>query len=152
MLPDPPQPTPPFSVQRIDHVVLRVKDARASLRFYCEALGCVVERKRDDLGLIHLRAGASMIDLVTLNGTLGKRGGPGAGSEGRNVDHVCLRIDPFDEVAIVEHLAAFGLERLAPASLNFGAEGNGLSLYLRDPDGNVVELKGPAVLPQDVGA
>lgn len=139
-----PPPPRPFEIQRIDHLVLRVADEPASLRFYCEALGCVVERRRDDLGLIHLRAGASMIDLVTLGGPLGARGGDGAGPQGRNLDHVCLRIEPFDEAALVRHLAAFGLAPLAAASLNFGAEGTGLSLYLQDPDGNVVELKGPA--------
>lgn len=134
----------PFSVQRIDHVVLRVADESASLRFYCEVLGCAIERRRDDLGLIHLRAGASMIDLVLLDGKLGRQGGAGAGPDGRNVDHVCLRIEPFDEAGIVAHLATHGLAPLAPASNNFGAEGTGPSLYLRDPDGNVVELKGPA--------
>ena len=143
---------PPFSVQRIDHVVLRILDEAASLRFYCEALGCVVERKRAELGLIHLRAGASLIDLVTLSGPLGKRGGAGAESEGRNLDHVCLRVEPFDEDLIVKHLAVFGLEQLAPASLNFGAEGAGPSLYLRDPDGNVIELKGPSAGAQQGGA
>ena len=85
-----------------------------------------------------------MIDLVSIDGKLGKRGGIAAGSEGRNVDHLCLRIEPFDEAAIVRHLAAHALAPHGPASSNFGAEGDGPSLYLGDPDGNTVELKGPS--------
>ncbi|MCH6484877.1 VOC family protein [Pseudoxanthomonas sp. LH2527] len=135
---------PIFEVQRIDHVVLRVRDLARSVRFYGEVLGCHVERRREHLGLVHLRAGASMIDLVGIDGTLGARGGAPAGREGRNVDHLCLRIAPFDEPALVAHLAGFGIAPAGPAELNFGAEGDGLSLYFTDPDGNTIELKGPS--------
>lgn len=134
----------PFVVQRLDHVVLRVADLERSRRFYTGVLGCRVERERPDLGMLHLRAGTSMIDLVSLDGPLGRRGGAGAGEQGRNVDHVCLRVEPFNETAILTHLARHGLQALGPARLNFGAEGEGPSLYLRDPDGNIVELKGPS--------
>ena len=137
-------PAMPFTVQRLDHVVLRVRDLDIAEAFYREVLGCDVLRRRDDLGLRHLRAGASMIDLVAVDGKLGLRGGSAAGSEGRNLDHLCLRIEPFDEAAIVRHLAAHGLAPHGPASSNFGAEGDGPSLYLGDPDGNTVELKGPS--------
>jgi len=136
--------TPIFEVQRIDHLVLRVRDLARSVRFYGEVLGCQVERRREHLGLVHLRAGASMIDLVGIDGMLGARGGAPAGREGRNVDHLCLRIAPFDEPALVAHLAGFGLAPVGPAELNFGAEGDGLSLYFTDPDGNTIELKGPS--------
>lgn len=132
-----------FSIQRIDHLVLRVADLPRAVRFYCEVLGCVVERRRDDLGLIHLRAGQSLIDLVALTGPLGRKGGAGAGDEGRNLDHLCLRIDPFDEVALRDHLHRHGVGMPEAAALRFGAEGEGLSLYIQDPDGNTVELKGP---------
>ena len=134
-----------FDLQRIDHVVLRVADSERSRRFYIDVLGCSIARERDDLGLLHLRAGASMIDLVDVRGRLGRRGGDAAGGTGRNVDHVCLRIEPFDEVAIRAHLAMHGVDATA-ASVNFGAEGDGLSLYLQDPDGNTIELKGPAAV------
>lgn len=134
----------PFSVQRIDHLVFRVQDLPRSVDFYQRVLGCSVARRRDHLGLVHLRAGTSMIDLVSLEGTLGRRGGAGPGQDGRNVDHLCLRIEPFDEAALVAHLAAHGVRVLAPAEVNFGAEGDGLSLYFQDPDGNTIELKGPA--------
>ena len=134
----------PFGVQRLDHVVLRVRDLDRSEAFYRDVLGCAVARRRDDLGLRHLRAGASMIDLVAVDGKLGLRGGAAAGAEGRNLDHLCLRIEPFDEAAIVAHLAQHGIAPQGPATINFGAEGDGPSLYVDDPDGNTVELKGAA--------
>ena len=142
---------PPFDVQRIDHLVLRVRDLARSVRFYGEVLGCHVERRREHLGLVHLRAGASMIDVVDVAGKLGARGGAPAGVEGRNVDHLCLRIDPFDETALRAHLARFGIAPMGPAEINFGAEGDGLSLYFQDPDGNTIELKGPASRMAGVG-
>lgn len=141
----PETPTPmhqTFTVQRIDHLVLRVADLDHSIGFYGSVLGCEVVRECRDLGLIYLRAGASMIDLVDVQGKLGRLGGAAAGVEGRNVDHLCLRVEPFDEARIVQHLAAFGVQPLGPASVNFGAEGDGLSLYFQDPDGNTLELKG----------
>ncbi|GAB1596949.1 VOC family protein [Lysobacter claricitrinus] len=134
----------PFDLQRIDHVVLRVADTARSVRFYRDVLGCIVARERADLGLVHLRAGASMIDLVDIDGRLGARGGQAAGESRRNVDHIALRIEPFDDVAIRAHLASHGIDVPEPTSDNFGAEGDGPSLYLRDPDGNTIELKGPA--------
>jgi glyoxylase I family protein len=126
----------------IDHLVLRTRDVPGLIRFYCEVLGCTVEKRRDDLGLVHLRAGRSMIDLVDVNGPLGKMGGAAPGTEGRNLDHFALRIETFDADAIRAQLAAAGVTASAEMD-NFGAEGTGPSLYVRDPDGNTVELKGP---------
>ncbi len=148
--PDPSSPgtatdAAPFAVLRIDHVVLRVRDAARSMAFYCGVLGCTLEKRRDDLGLVHLRAGSSLIDLVTHDGKLGSQGGALAGREGRNVDHLCLRIEPFDEAAIRARMARHGVPVQGEVQNNFGAEGNGPSIYLEDPDGNGVELKGPAV-------
>jgi len=133
----------PFDVARIDHVVFRVGDLERSVAFYSAVLGCEVVRRRDHLGLVHLRAGVSMIDLISLDGALGARGGSGPGPEARNVDHLCLRIAPFDEAELVAYLSEHGAMPLAAAEVNFGAEGDGLSLYFRDPDGNTIELKGP---------
>jgi catechol 2,3-dioxygenase-like lactoylglutathione lyase family enzyme len=134
----------PFAVQRIDHLVLRVQSLERSIAFFDHVLGCAVERRRDDLGLVHLRAGASMIDLVSIDGPLGRRGGAAPGVEGRNVDHLCLRIEPYDPSPIVQFLQAQGIVVIETANANFGAEGVGPSLYFNDPDGNLIELKGPA--------
>lgn len=135
---------PSFSVQRIDHLVLRVEDLERSIEFYRTVLGCQVEKRRDDLGLVHLRAGASMIDLVSVDGPLGRKGGAPAESERRNLDHFCLRIDPFDEDALIAHLAQAGLYDGGGVKMRFGAEGDGPSVYIADPDGNTIELKGAA--------
>jgi glyoxylase I family protein len=139
----------PFSVQRIDHVVFRATDLGRSIDFYRRVLGCQVVKERLDLGLVHLRAGTSMIDLVSVSGKLGLAGGAAPGQEGRNVDHLCLRVEPFDEKSMVQHLQQCGVTPRGPAMVNFGAEGEGPSLYLSDPDGNVVELKG--YTPRDGG-
>jgi len=133
-----------FSVLRIDHLVLRVESLERSIAFYRDVLACQVIKRRDDLGFVHVRVGSSMIDLVAVDGPTGQRGGPAAGAEGRNLDHFCLRIEPFDEAAILAHLAAHGVEPTGIAHANFGAEGTGPSIYFTDPDGNTIELKGPA--------
>lgn len=129
-------------IREIDHLVLRIVDVEAMLHFYCDVLGCPVELRKDSIGLIQLRAGRSLIDLVPVDGKLGREGGgvPAAGA--RNLDHFCLRIEPFDEAEIRNHLAGFGIEAGGMQSRN-GAEGEGPSIYLDDPEGNVVELKGP---------
>jgi len=131
-----------FTVQGIDHVVLRVVDVEGVIRFYQDVLGCAVERRKDDLGLIQLRAGRSLIDLVDVNGELGQKGGAAPGAEARNMDHFCLRIDPFDEAKIRAHLRAHGVEA-GELATRYGAEGDGPSFYIQDPEGNTVELKGP---------
>ncbi|HZT20715.1 MAG TPA: VOC family protein [Dongiaceae bacterium] len=132
----------PFALLGLDHVVLRVRDLAALERFYCQVIGCAVERRRDDLGLLHLRAGRALIDLVDVGGPLGREGGAAPGREAHNVDHVCLRIEPFDAAAIARHLRAHGIET-GEAAPRFGADGDGPSLYLLDPEGNRIELKGP---------
>jgi catechol 2,3-dioxygenase-like lactoylglutathione lyase family enzyme len=124
----------PFQVLNLDHVVLRVADLERARRFYCDVLGCREERRVESIGLVQLRAGASLIDLLPAD-----RPAPGAG----NMDHFALRIEPFDEPALRAHLSAAGLE-VGQVATRYGAEGNGPSIYIEDPDGNVVELKGPA--------
>ena len=132
-----------IGVREIDHLVLRVSDVAAMVAFYRDVLDCPVERRQDDIGLIQLRAGRSLIDLVPVDGALGRAGGAAPGKEGRNLDHFCLRVEPFDESAIRARLAAHGIDA-GPLASRYGAEGQGPSLYLTDPEGNVVELKGPA--------
>ena len=129
-------------IRDIDHLVLRVVDLDTMLRFYCGVLGCTVERRQDSIGLVQLRAGRSLVDLVPVHGELGRAGGAPPGKEGRNLDHFCFRIEPFDEAAIRSHLEANHVAAGATATRN-GAEGEGPSFYITDPEGNVVELKGP---------
>ncbi len=129
-------------IRNMDHIVLRVADLDASMHFYTQILNCPVEKIQAPLGLYQLRAGTALIDLVPLSGTLGQKGGVGPGKEGRNMDHFCLRVDPFDAEVITAHLKAHGCDP-APVASRYGAEGQGPSIYVTDPDGNVVELKGP---------
>ena len=133
-------------VRRIDHVVLRVSGLARALHFYCEVLGLREERRLDALGLVQLRAGDSLIDLVDVDSPLGRAGGPAPGAAGRNMDHVALRIDPFEPEALRAWLGEHGIE-VGDVGERYGAEGQGPSVYVRDPDGNVVELKGPATSP-----
>jgi glyoxylase I family protein len=132
-----------IAIREIDHIVLRVVELDAMIRFYCDVLGCRIERRQDEIGLVQLRAGAALVDLVPVDGKLGKMGGAAPGREGRNLDHVCFRVEPFDERAIRAHLAAHGIEA-GPAEPRYGAEGEGPSIYLHDPENNTIELKGPA--------
>ncbi|NKC13062.1 MAG: VOC family protein [Gammaproteobacteria bacterium] len=127
----------------LDHIVLRTADARRLQSFYCTVLGCSVEREVVELGLIQLRAGAALIDIVPVDGELGAKGGAAPAAEGRNLDHFCLWLAQFDEAAIRTHLRACGIQAPA-AARRYGAQGFGPSIYIEDPDGNTVELKGPA--------
>jgi glyoxylase I family protein len=139
---------PDFRLLALDHVVLRVADLERARTFYCGVLGCAFEKWQEAIGLLQLRAGRSLIDLVACDGPLGRMGGAPAGADGRNVDHFCLRIEPFDEAALRARLAAHGVAAGAVVE-RYGAEGTRPSLYLTDPDGNVVELKGPPTRPAD---
>ncbi len=112
------------------------------MAFYTGVLGCPVEKIQENLGLYQLRAGSALIDLVPVDGPLGLKGGAAPGTEGRNLDHFCLRVEPFDAAAIIAHLRAHGADP-APVASRYGAEGQGPSIYVTDPEGNVVELKGP---------
>lgn len=133
----------PIRIDGFDHIVLRVRDKAAMLAFYGGVLGLAVDRDRPELGLTHIRAGRQMIDLVTLDGPLGKAGGAGPGAAGRNLDHFALQVRPFDKDAIRAHLAQQGVA-VVEEGPRYGADGDGFSLYVRDPEGNTVELKGPS--------
>lgn len=126
-------------------MVIRVHDLDRSLAFYRDVLGCPEERRLDELGLVQLRAGSALIDLVPADSPLGQAGGepgPAAGEGGRNMDHFALQIERFDEAGIRAHLERHGV---APGDVGtrYGAQGSGPSMYVSDPDGNTVELKGP---------
>jgi glyoxylase I family protein len=133
-------------IREIDHLVLRVVDLDRMLHFYCDVLGCPIERRQDSIGLVQLRAGRSLVDLVPVDGELGSAGGAAPGIEGRNVDHFCFRVEPFDEAGIRRVFEAHGVVAGSTES-RYGAEGLGPSIYVTDPEGNVVELKGPPSVP-----
>jgi len=121
-----------LTIRGIDHVVLRVRDIDRMRKFYCEVLGARHVAYRPEFRMSHLRAGAALIDLVE-----------GEGPTGCNMDHLCLRVEPFDQDAIVAHLRKHGVA-VGDIKTRFGAEGSGISIYLTDPEGNTVELKGPS--------
>ena len=133
---------PAIAIAALDHVVLRVADLERVTAFYRDVLLCPVEKWQPELGLLQLRAGSALIDLVTLDGKLGREGGAGPGATGRNMDHFCLRLESFDEAALRAHLEAHGVA-IGETGERYGATGTGRSLYIKDPDGNTVELKAP---------
>lgn len=128
-----------FEIIGLDHLVLRVRHPKRMLEFYTQVLGCVLERERAELGLYQLRAGSQLIDLVDISGPLGGEGEP-ASQCTANMDHFCLLINPFDAEALSAHLTAHKIIHERPAR-RYGAQGEGMSLYLYDPEGNQVELK-----------
>ncbi len=123
-----------FAIKGLDHVVLRVADLDRAIRFYCEVLGCREERRAESIDLVQLRAGAALIDLILADEQRAEGGA--------NMDHFALRIEPFEEAALRAHLKSHGVEA-GEVATRYGAEGSGPSLYIQDPDGNTVELKGP---------
>ncbi len=131
----------PINIRSIDHVVIRVMDLDRMTRFYCNVLGCELERGPGEFRLAQLRAGQSLIDLVDAAGSFGRQGGNVPDHSAPNMDHVCLRIEPWDNEAIQAHLQSHNVDA-GPIGTRYGALGMGPSLYLRDPEGNTVELKG----------
>ncbi|MEA3016025.1 MAG: glyoxylase family protein [Sphingomonadales bacterium] len=134
-----------INLTSIDHVVLRVVDLERVARFYVDVLGARWEKKREAIGLYQLRAGSALIDLVPVDGKLGRMGGAAPGREGRNVDHICFRVFPWDGDAILAELKAHGIE--GEIVSRYGADGDGPSISLTDPEGNGLELKGPPWAP-----
>jgi len=132
--------TRPFAVAELDHVVLRCRDQARAVAFYTDVLGLVEERRLEAIGLVQLRAGTALVDLVPADAPPSR--------EAPNVDHFCLGIPGADLAAVVAWLRARDVELIGEPMPRYGARGMGLSIYLRDPEGNVVELKcGPESLP-----
>jgi glyoxylase I family protein len=130
-----------IQIKQLDHLVIRVRDLEAMVRFYCEVVGCALDKRIDELGLAHLRAGHSMIDLISVDGKLGQMGGMAPQLEGHNMDHLCLRIEPFNLQDLLSHLEKYGVEA-SDLQHNYGAEGYGPSIYIKDLEGNLIEFKG----------
>ena len=129
---------PALTITGLDHVVLRVKSLERAVQFYGEVLGCPVERELQTPRLVQLRAGTSMIDLVPC----GPDEPPSMSMGGRNMEHYAVRIARMDVPALTAHLAKHGIDA-GEVRRRYGAEGYGSSIYITDPDGNTVELKGP---------
>ena len=123
-----------FAPLGLDHVVLRVRDQERTIRFYCDVLGATVDRVNERISLVHLRFGEQFIDLLPAGADL-----PAA--DQRGVDHVCLSIACDSLEAVAEALKARGVAVQGEVVKRYGAFGDGPSLYLRDPDDYVVELK-----------
>jgi catechol 2,3-dioxygenase-like lactoylglutathione lyase family enzyme len=134
-----------ITIRDIDHVVLRIRDLDRVAAFYIDVLGARWEKQQAAIGLYQLRVGNSLIDLVPVDGELGRAGGAAPGREGRNVDHVCFRVLPWDGEAVLAHLAGHGIQ--GEIVSRYGADGDGPSIYLSDPEGNSLELKGPPWAP-----
>ena len=134
-----------INIQAIDHVVFRVVNLERMARFYIDVLGARWEKKQEAIGLYQLRVGNALVDLVPVDEKLGAMGGAAPGREARNVDHVCFRVLPWDGNSILAHLTAHGLS--GEIVSRYGAEGDGPSIYVEDPEGNALELKGPPWAP-----
>jgi catechol 2,3-dioxygenase-like lactoylglutathione lyase family enzyme len=136
-------PNPPFALEGIDHVLLLTADMAATRRFYEGVLGCAFETAYPEYGMAMLRAGAALIAFVDVSTPEGAWAVPEAAG-GRNMDHLCLALGRHDATALRRHLAGHAVE-IIEESTHAGARGTSLSLYVRDPSGHVLELKGPPV-------
>ena len=134
-------PPPPFVLEGLDHVVLLVGDMERAKDFYCGVLGCTVDAALPQHGMLQLRAGASLIDLVDISTDEGAWAKPPVAG-GRNLDHVCIATGPWEEARMRAHLAAYGVA-IVEEGIRYGARGDGLSFYVADPFGNFIELKRP---------
>ena len=130
-----------IQIRNLDHVVFRTTRLQQMLDFYCKVLGCSLERELPpEQGLSQLRAGDALIDLVPVDSQLGRMGGKPPSQDGRNVDHVCLRIKHISEAALIQWLDNHNVWH-SPFENRYGADGMGRSIYIKDPEGNVIELR-----------
>lgn len=139
-----------INIRDIDHVVLRVVDLENVASFYIDVLGARWEKKQEAIGLYQLRIGNALLDLVPIDGKLGRKYGGAPEPDARNVDHICFRVLPWDGETVLAHLASHGIE--GEIVSRYGAEGDGPSIYITDPEGNDLELKGPPWAPVSMPA
>ncbi|MFT6052569.1 MAG: glyoxylase I family protein [Halioglobus sp.] len=130
-----------IEIAGLDHIVLRTSRMEEMIHFYGTVLGCTVERRLSpELGLVQLRAGTSLIDLVAVDSKLGRVGGGPATESENNMDHFCLQLKSLPEDQISRHLTSHGIN-VGQFERRYGAQGYGNSIYLHDPEGNMVELR-----------
>jgi len=130
-----------IEIAGIDHIVLRTTKLKDMLEFYCNVLGCTVERETTvETGLTQLRAGSALIDLVNVDSDLGRMGGGAPTESENNLDHFCLQLKPISDIEIEKHLSEHGINE-GSFHDRYGAQGVGKSIYIKDPEGNTVELR-----------
>ena len=128
-------------IRTIDHIVLRTSQPQKMIDFYCQVLGCTLERTLPaDVGLNQLRAGNSLIDIIATDSQLGRSGGPPPSESGNNLDHFCLQIEAITENELQDYLSGLGITT-SDFETRYGAQGYGPSTYIKDPDNNTIELK-----------
>jgi glyoxylase I family protein len=128
-------------IGKIDHLVLRSNDLAEMVRFYCQVLGCRVERELPPAtGLTQLRAGDALIDIVAVDSELGRAGGGPPTRTENNLDHFCLELEAIGQDELRAWLDSHGVDS-GDFQTRYGAGGFGPSLYIHDPDGNTVELR-----------
>lgn len=130
-----------IEVRKIDHLVLRTENVAEMVRFYEDVLGCRVERTLpEETGLTQLRAGDALIDIVAVDSELGRAGGGAPGRKGNNLDHFCLELRDVGQSELRDWLLSRGVD-CGEFETRYGAGGFGPSIYIKDPDGNTVELR-----------
>jgi glyoxylase I family protein len=132
----------PFVMKGLDHVVIRCIDLAAMKHFYCDVLGGTMQEEDTDIGLYQVRIGDHIVDLMPVDGPSGLKGGPAPGTDGYNMDHFAIQVEPYDDDAIRAYLSGCGVD-LGATIIRGGAEGEGPGIHIKDPEGNTVELKGP---------
>ena len=131
---------PLVKITEMDHIVLRVKDVEESLRFYTEILGMESERV-DQWRAGEIRFPSARINADTIIDFFGSDQEP-IGKEGvKNQDHYCMVIEKTDMEALKARFEAIGVDIQAGPGKRWGSHGDGISLYIYDPDNNVVELR-----------
>ena len=130
-----------LTIKGLDHVVFRTSQLEKMQHFYCDILGCPIERELPpEIGLVQLRAGNALIDIVPVDSELGRAGGDAPSQNGRNVEHVCLQVADLNEQQVRAYLHTHGIE-CSEFAERYGAQGFGRSTYIQDPEGNIIELK-----------
>ena len=118
-----------LKIKGLDHIVLRTNQIDQMQAFYCDVLGCKVERVNKAVGLVHLRAGEHLIDLLYVDQS----------PTGKNLEHFCLRVESFNYDILQKHFQNHGIETLRYGN-RYSGLGHGFSFYVSDPDGNEIEF------------
>jgi catechol 2,3-dioxygenase-like lactoylglutathione lyase family enzyme len=134
------QTQPLVKITELDHIVLRVRDVETSLRFYTQVLGLPAERV-EQWRAGEIRFPSARLNADTIIDFFGSDQKP-IGREGaKNQDHFCMVIEPTDMEELKAKFEGIGVDIQAGPGKRWGSHGDGISLYIYDPDDNVVELR-----------